>query len=230
MRFKMSATILALDTATAACTAALLVRDKVHELFDIAPRRHSELIIEMINDLLVDADIKLQNVNVIAFGCGPGSFMGVRIASGIAQGLAFGIEKPVVAVSTLQTLAQTAYEVTAVENIVAGWDARMNEIYWGAYQLNKNGLMVAVKNDRLDKFNAVRLPTEKEWLAAGNAWGIYKEQLPEKVKRHLISFDGDIYPHAGVMAKIALQKYQQGDVLSPEKAQPTYLRNKVTHD
>lgn len=226
----MSITVLAFDAATTACTAALLVEDKVYEFFEIAPRRHSELIIEMINNLLVNADIKLQNVDVIAFGCGPGSFMGVRIATGVAQGLAFGIEKPVIAVSTLQTLAQTAYEETKAENILTGWDARMDEIYWGTYQLNKNGLMKAVMDDCLDKPNAIRLPLEKEWLAVGNAWEIYEEQLPEEIKRYLISFNNDIYPHAGVITKIALEKYQQGSVLPPEKAEPMYLRNKVTHD
>lgn len=206
----MSARILAFDTATTACTVALNIGNEIHERFEIAPRLHSELIIPMINDLLVEASIKLHDLDAIAFGCGPGSFMGVRIATGIAQGLAFGIEKPVIPVSTLQTLAQTAYQETKAKNILAGWDARMHEIYWGAYQLGENGLMEALIPDRLDKPDAVQLPKGGEWLTVGNAWA------------------NDFFPHAGAMVQVALEKYRRGEVLRAEKAEPTYLRDKVT--
>lgn len=226
----MSVTILAFDTSTTACTAALCLDNKVHELFEIAPRRHSELIISMINDLLTKSRIGLQDVDAIAFGAGPGSFMGVRIATGIAQGLAFGADKPVIPVSTLQTIAQNAYQATQISNIVAGWDARMGEIYWGAYQLNERvDLMEAVVDDRLDKPNSVELPSQKDWLAAGNAWSLYEAGLNQAFKQHVKTHDKVIYPQAGPMTKIALEKYQQGDVLPAEKAEPKYLRNKVTN-
>lgn len=224
----MSATILALDTATNACTAALLFAGKVDERFEIAPRRHSDLIIAMIDDLLATANITLQDIDVLAFGCGPGSFMGVRIATGVAQGLAFGVERPVIAVSTLQTLAQTAYHATHAENILVGWDARMAEIYWGAYELNSNGIMTAVIADRLDKPHALHVPADHKWLAAGNAWHIYENELATNVKQHFTCCATEIYPHAGAMTELAAAKYQRGQMVSPEKATPTYLRDKVT--
>jgi len=226
----MSATILAFDTATTACTAALCQDNQVNELFEIAPRRHSELIIKMIDTLLANADIALQDVDAIAFGCGPGSFMGVRIATGIAQGLAFGSQKPVIPISTLQTLAQSAYQETQTSDILVGWDARMDEVYWGAYHLNEsNGLMEATVSDRLDKPRDIKLKVQKEYLAVGNAWALYEASLSEHLKQHITIQSEVIYPQAGPMTKIALEKYQQGDLLSAEKAEPTYLRNKVTN-
>ena len=226
----MSATLLALETATNACSVALLCAGKVHERFEIAPRRHSDLIMAMIDEVLTAATIKLHDVTAIAFGCGPGSFMGVRLATGVAQGLAFGIECPVIAVSTLQTLAQTAYHTTQAENIIVGWDARMAEIYWGAYELNNNGVMAAVIADRLDKPQALHVPADRQWLAAGNAWHIYADELSTSSKQHLHLIDNttEIYPHAAAMTKIAMEKYRRGEVVSPDKAAPTYLRDKVT--
>ncbi len=131
------AKILAVDTSTEACSAALLLGEKIDERFEIAPRRHTSLILPMVEDLLNEQSMRLTDLDAIAFGQGPGSFMGLRIAVGVAQGLAFGANLPVVPVSSLQALAQAAYWKTSCKTILAGWDARMQAIYWGAYVLRE---------------------------------------------------------------------------------------------
>ena len=160
-------TLLALDTATDACSVALWVNGKSYERFDVVPRRHSDLILPMIDALLAEANASLADVDAIAFGCGPGSFMGVRLATSVAQGLAFGLDCLVVLVSTLQGLAQAAYQVTKAERIMAGWDARMGAIYWGAYCLGEAGIMQVVKEDR--KANTSVYPVHVA-LQSGNVY------------------------------------------------------------
>ena len=120
--------ILALDCATDACSVALWSDGKQDECFDVVPRRHSDLILPMVDQLLIKASIALTEIDVIAFTAGPGSFMGVRLTTGVAQGLAFGARCPVIPVSTLQVLAQSAYQAIKVERVLAGWDARMGRI------------------------------------------------------------------------------------------------------
>lgn len=218
--------LLALETATEACSVTLLVEDKQYEYFDIVPRRHADLILGKINTLLSEANISLSALDAIAFGCGPGSFMGVRIATGVTQGLAFGISCPVIPISTLQVLAQTAYQKTQATRILVGWDARMNGIYWGAYELGKNGVMEPVVNDALDYPEQVRLPVG-EWVAVGNAWQVYQGKLPDKIKK--LSKICDIHPNASAIIPIAMQKLKEGKYQLPTEVAPVYLRDQVTN-
>src|SRR3990167_5173497 len=203
--------ILSFDTATDACSAALLVGDNVFSRFEIAPRQHAKLLLPMIQDLLQEAKINLSDIDVIAFGCGPGSFMGVRLATGIAQGLAFGLQIPVIPVSTLQVIAQTAYEKTRAQKIVAGWDARMHEIYWGFYVCDDNGLMQAQQEDALCTLEKI---DKDAFSAVGSAFAGN-------------IFSDDTYPDAKAMLAIALSKYLRNEIVSPENAHPHYLRHHV---
>ncbi len=220
--------ILAIETATAACSAALISGGAVYKKQQIAPQKHAELILPMIDDLLNAANITLPQLNAIAFGCGPGSFMGVRIATAVAQGLAFGAELPVIPISTLQILAQTAYEKGGVTKAVAAWDARMNEIYWGVYQLNPERLMEPLQNDQLSLPKQIQFPTDLEFTAVGNAWQIYEIPL-KKVLRPEIRQLENFFPDAEYMLKLASNLYQQGKTVDPLKARPIYLRDKVTN-
>ncbi|AAO90874.1 tRNA (adenosine(37)-N6)-threonylcarbamoyltransferase complex dimerization subunit type 1 TsaB [Coxiella burnetii] len=215
--------ILALETATAACSAALWLNGNIELQFEIAPQRHSDIILGMIDALLNKTQIELNHVDAIAFGSGPGSFMGVRIAAGVAQGLAFGIDRPVIPVSTLQVLAQAAYQKKKNEYILAGWDARMNSIYWGGYQVGSHGIMEPIILDQVSNPTDINWP-DKDWLAAGNAWSIYQSFL----KKSAPKMDADIYPDAASLALIANQKYLKGEVVPPEKSEPTYIRDQVT--
>ncbi len=219
--------ILAFDTATAACSVALLIEGEIHEQFAIAPQRHAELILPMIEKLLGDAGIGLAQLNAIAFGQGPGSFMGVRIATGVAQGLAFGADLPVIPVSTLQALAQTAWQETQCPDIIAAWDARMQAIYWGVYSLSENGLMMAARPDALNPPEELQIPTDKKWLLAGNAWKIYHQQLASKLNPD--AQIADIYPQARAILSIAQVSLSEGKMRSALEIEPVYLRNDVAH-
>jgi tRNA threonylcarbamoyladenosine biosynthesis protein TsaB len=219
--------ILAFDTATAACSVALLIGEEIHEQVAIAPQRHAELILPMIETLLNEAGISLAQLNAIAFGHGPGSFMGVRIATGVAQGLAFGADLPVIPVSTLQALAQTAWQQNGCPDIIAAWDARMQAIYWGVYSLSESGLMLPSRSDALNPPEELLIPTGKNWLLAGNAWKIYHQQLASKLNPDAQIVD--IYPQARAILSIAQVSLREGKVHSALEVEPVYLRNEVTH-
>src|SRR3989338_3796333 len=201
--------ILAFDTATDACSAALLAGESVFSRFEIAPRQHAKLLLPMIQDLLQQAKIELSDLNVIAFGCGPGSFMGVRLATGMAQGLAFGLQIPVIPISTLQILAQTFFEKTGAKKIIAGWDARLHEIYWGFYVCDKNNVMQSQHEDALCTLDQLDKKSFAE-LGCAFAGNIFSDET---------------YPEAKAMLTIANQKYLQKEFVSPENAHPHYVRH-----
>lgn len=215
--------ILALETATSACSAALWLNGDVELQFEIAPQRHSGIILTMVDTLLEKNGIKLNCIDAIAFGSGPGSFMGVRIAAAVAQGLAFGIDRPVIPVSTLQTLAQAAYQKKKSQYVLAGWDARMNSVYWGGYQVDARNIMQPIIPDQVSDPANINWP-DKNWFAVGNAWMIYRSAFKKAVSQA----DIVIYPDAASLTVIANQKYLEGDVLPPEKSESTYIRDQVT--
>lgn len=220
--------ILSFDTATDACSAALSIDGEIIQEFQIAPQKHAELLLPMIDCLLQDVGIRRREIDAVAFGCGPGSFMGVRIATGIAQGIAYGIQCPVIPISTLRALAQTAYEKLETTHALVGWDARMNEVYWGAYELGEHQLMVPVQEDHLSAPENLTFTSELSWFAVGNAWEIYKNQFKSLEMPKLTVVSQEIYPTAEAIAKIAIQAFQESHpVLSPLEVEPTYLRNKV---
>ena len=136
--------LLAIDTATEGCSAALLIDNKMAVRMDVQPRKHAELILPMLDELLSEAGLSVSQLDALAFGRGPGAFTGVRIATGVIQGVAFAADLPVVPVSTLRALAQRTYNEYNHTNVLTAFDARMDEVYWAAYQLDDNGLMSLV--------------------------------------------------------------------------------------
>ena len=131
--------ILAIDTATDACSVALHLDGDYREIHELAPRRHAEILLPRIRTLLSEAALSLRDLDALAFGRGPGAFTGVRIATGVIQGLAFGADLPVVPISSLHALAQGAWRERGEGNVLAAFDARMGEVYWGAYRLDAAG-------------------------------------------------------------------------------------------
>jgi len=216
--------ILAFDVSTHACTVALRVGDRYFSHHIIAPQGHASLLLLLIQKLLQEAEVELSAVQAIAFGAGPGSFMGVRLALSMAQGLAFGVGIPVIPVSSLQILAQTAIEKNAIhsQQFLVGWDARMNEIYWGVYQKDDHGIARPLVEDTLSAPEAVSaLPISD--CAVGNAWAVYRERLLA-IPRETIT---DIYPTATALLTIASDQYAKGETVVPELAEPQYIRNQV---
>lgn len=228
--------ILALDTATEACSAALYVDGKITTQYQLAPREHSRLILKMIDTLLAEAGVAVSDLDAIAFGRGPGSFMGLRIAAGVVQGIAFAHDIPVIPISTLKVMAQRAFEQTACKNILVAIDARMDEVYWGAYYLDAaaaeilswkiDGEECVISPDKID-LPAMLAQPNASWVGAGTGWGSYADRL--------LSVDGftlqatlvDCFPSAEVMVKLAVSELQAGNTIKAEQAIPVYLRNDV---
>ena len=218
--------ILAIETSTEACSAALGIDNSCIYRHQIAPRKHTELILPMIDSLLNEANIKLNSLDAIAFGRGPGAFTGVRIAISVTQGLAYPYDIPVIPISTLAILAQQFSN--KYDCIAASFDARMKEIYWGLYRKNKLNIMEAIKKEKVCLPNNISTPSSGEWFGAGSGWKLYSDEIKSKFKCKIIDFDDNAYPHAKDIIKIAIPLYLDGKVMSAELVSPVYLRDKVT--
>ena len=205
--------LLALDAATEACSVALNLDGEVTEHFAVIPRRHSHELLPMVEGILATAGMKLTDMDAIAFGCGPGAFTGLRVAVAITQGLAYAVDLPVIPVSTLAALAQQGWRVQGERRVLSAIDARMSEVYWGAF-VEQNGLMLPVQDEIVMAPNKVATPAQNSpWFGMGTGWG--SDCVVET------------YPHAHDIALLAAKDFQQGKLLPAEQAMPVYLRDKV---
>jgi tRNA threonylcarbamoyladenosine biosynthesis protein TsaB len=217
--------ILALDTSTDACSTALFVDGVITEEFVVAPQQHSHIILSMMDKLLVAANLKLEAIDAFAFGRGPGSFTGLRIAASVVQALAFAKNRPVIPISTLHAMAKAAHQEFKSQAILVCLDARMNEVYYAAFAVNTKGELMPVMEEKVCRPETVELPAgEYIWHGVGNGWASYAKQL-EHLSVQFIQ--ADIYPRARDIVALAAIAYQKGGAVSAEKAVPVYLRNDV---
>jgi len=178
----------------------------------------------MVDQVLSNAQVKLTDLDAIAFGRGPGSFTGVRIATGIAQGLAFSVDLPVVPISTLAVLARSARDKS--EYIAAAIDARMHEVYFGFY---KNGESPELVGEELVIAPVnITVQTNAMCFGVGSGWSQYAEELKNVFTNKLSGYDGERFPHAADVAALAAHAYKYGRMVKPEEVMPVYLRNNVT--
>jgi len=219
--------ILAIDTAEIACSAAIWIDGASYIRFEIAPRQHSDLILPMLDELLIEADIRLSQLDGLAFSAGPGSFTGLRIAAGVIQGLALGADMKVMPVSTLHALAQGCYRETGSNQILAALDARMGEVYWGGYRKMEAEVLEPIIGDQIGAPEAVLLNDSGDWVGAGSGWNAYSEQLNTKHGQQLVGIFPDMQCHAQDVASIAAHTWHYGHAVPAEKALPIYLRNIV---
>ncbi|VAX07355.1 tRNA threonylcarbamoyladenosine biosynthesis protein TsaB [hydrothermal vent metagenome] len=217
--------LLAIDTVTEGCSAALLSNNKITEQYEITPRGHSQRILPMIDELLGQADLKLSQLDAIVMDRGPGSFTGVRICVSVVQGLAFATELPVISISSLAALAQAAYLEQGSEQVLAVIDARMGEVYWGHYQFN-NGRMCLQGSEAVSTVATIKLPPG-EWLAFGSGCQTYPEDLSVLNGVHCLSAEREDYPRATSLLELARFDWLEKNLLSAEQAQPVYLRDNV---
>ena len=216
--------ILALETATEACSVAIILDDgQVLSHYEYSPRLQTQLLLPMVDELLAEASLTASQLTAIAYSCGPGSFTGVRISAAAAQGLAFGWDLPVLAISSLQTLAQTAYRLAGFERVVSMFDARMNEVYIAAYEL-QHGLMQAVMAETLCAPDKLPVLVAEPWAVVGNG-GVYAELIQQQLTVKTIQTE--TYPHAYDLAVLAQVAWQHGRAQAPELALPVYLRDSV---
>lgn len=219
--------LLAIEAATETCSAALLIGDEVLGRDKIEPRGHARLILPMIDSLLSEAGIDRSELEAIAFGRGPGSFTGLRIAAGIAQGIAFACDLPVAPVSTLAALAQKAIELNHQTHVLAAIDARMDEVYWGAYVRDARGLARLQGEEHVCPPQAAPLPQENKWHGAGSGWYAHAEALRARLGDRVLSFNGELSPGAEQIARLGEAAVQAGLTVPAEQALPVYLRDRV---
>lgn len=217
-------TLLALDTATEACSVALLHDGRVLSHYEVAPRLHAQRLLPMIQELLGEAGLALSALDAIAFGRGPGAFTGVRIAIGVVQGLAFALDKPVLPVSNLAVLAQRALREQGAQQVAAAIDARMEEVYWGCYAAEQGEMRLRGAEAVLAP-ELARLPRDAEgdWFAAGTGWGAYASRIAITPA----GSDVAMLPHAEDLLTLAGFAWQRGEAVPAEQAQPVYLRDNV---
>ncbi len=220
--------ILALDTSTEACSAALLIDNKIDVRFEIAPQKHAELILPMCEDLLRQASITVKDLSAIAFAQGPGSFTGLRIAAGVTQGIAFGADLPVIGISTLESLAYLALLKHPNSTVISAIDARMSEVYWAEYSLHDSDSLIATNSEQVGKPNTVFSSSDSEIVAIGSGWKVYEKEMSPLIQEKNISFIySEALPSAEQIAQLAVKKWFNKDLLSADQALPVYIRNNV---
>lgn len=220
--------LLALDTATECCSAALLIEGRLLTREAELARGHGERILPMIDELLGEAGTGLPGLDAIAFGRGPGSFTGVRLAASIAQGLAFGAGLAVVAISDLSALAQRAFDADGgVARALVCNDARMQEVYWGCFERGSDGLALARSPERVGPPESVALPSA--WAdAAGIGRGFAAYPVLRALAGVAMREGWDrLLPRAAEVARLAVPEFAAGRLLPPEAAVPVYLRDDV---
>ena len=213
--------LLAIETSTELCSAALLRGDELFVEEVLAPNQHAERLAPMVRRLLAPSGLAAADMDAFAFGQGPGSFTGIRIACGLAQGLALGAGRPVVGVSSLLALAEQAN----ASRVVAALDARMGETYLAAYSRMGGDWHAAIEPGLFAQGALPALPGH-DWVATGSGFdafdwlrGAYSAQVGNRI-------EGDL-PRAGAVARVAARKLARGESVPAELAAPLYLRDKV---
>ncbi|HLF11999.1 MAG TPA: tRNA (adenosine(37)-N6)-threonylcarbamoyltransferase complex dimerization subunit type 1 TsaB [Gammaproteobacteria bacterium] len=217
--------LLGLETSSARGSVALSTGARVIERHIQTPREQTELVLQLTAELLAEAGIELRELDGIAFGKGPGSFTGLRLAAAVAQGFALSCGVPLLPVSSLLALAQGAWRAERVGNSLICIDARMGEVYWGEFAV-VDGLAVNQRDDQLSLPNALSVPAVKPWTAIGNGFSVYAQQLEpllagaDRVLPELLPSAQDLFPQAA-------QNLVVGRVTPVAEALPVYLRGQA---
>lgn len=225
--------ILAIDTSTEACSAALLRKDgRVFSEFELAPRQHTRLLPRMMEAVLEASGLSKNAITHCSFSNGPGAFAGVRIAASTAQGIALALDIPLIPISTLALLAQTSFDqnqapVNANDNILVALDARMGDTYWAMYQQGANGLVHLQGEERIDKLADV-MPDQLPARGAGHGWLVGLDLWVQNfIGDQVIPIEADLFPDAASLIKLASQAVIEGRFVAFDQVNINYLRNQV---
>lgn len=214
--------ILALDASTEACSVAIWTDGAVVERFE-SGTQHSERILAMVDELLVETGYALTRLDAIAFGRGPGSFTGLRVGAGVAQGLAFGADIPVVPVSSLAALAQGV----DAPRVLTAFDARMHQVYSGAYIRNAQGIVEPAGDETVTPPAEIPLPPGNDWVGAGNGWDLYHAALLARLGGRVTAWRKQACPRARDVARLGAAAFEAGRAVAAELALPVYVRDEV---
>jgi tRNA threonylcarbamoyladenosine biosynthesis protein TsaB len=223
--------ILAFDTSTSVCSVAIQYKNETQSLHQIAPMQQGQFILPMINQLLNSFSITLSQFDAIAFGCGPGSFTGTRMACSVVQGIAFALNLPVIPISSMAAIAQSIYLERQWPNLFIALDARMNQIYWAIYQVQQEE-MVVLGNEVICSPNDVHLSNlpnimhwhHATWRAAGDGWEKYQNKIIMSLKCQPEQIITTCFPRAEAILALAKRKYERKNWMSVYDAMPVYLR------
>ncbi|QYJ91629.1 tRNA (adenosine(37)-N6)-threonylcarbamoyltransferase complex dimerization subunit type 1 TsaB [Shewanella halotolerans] len=223
--FSAPLSLLALDTCTEFCSVALQYQGQVFAREADAPREHSQRLLPMVQEVLQEAGIELSQVDVIAYGRGPGSFTGIRICTSMTQGMALGQDLPVVGISTLAAMAQAAIEIKGATQVATAIDARMGEIYYGEY-LSVDGLASLVGEERVcaPEELSSQLAFDTPLAACGTGFDAYPELLTEQMSL----VEEAKFPLARFMLPLAEAAVKAGQATDVDRLKPVYLRDTVT--
>lgn len=220
--------LLALDTATEACSAAVWVDGVIHAQFELAGRDHTKRLLPVVAGVLASAGLRYSQLDGLICGVGPGSFAGVRIGVAFTKGVALAHELPVVGVSSLALLAQRALNAGGAERVLAAIDARMGEVYFQSFERDADGLARASSDAVVAAPDAVPfLPQSGPWLAVGSAWTTYRVELSARLACEISAIDGAALPQAADAFALAVPIFQRGEAQAADALQPIYLRNRV---
>jgi len=217
--------LIAFETATEACSVAIWRDGEVLERFEVAPRRHAELALPWAQELLSEAGLARAQLDAVAVGRGPGAFTGVRLGIALAQGIALALDLPMLPVSTLAALAMRA---SAEGRVLAAIDARMGEVYAGAFERSGDGVR-ALAPEAVAAPDAVALPgaDDQGWHGVGTGFAAVDGALQARLRPRLASVDAAALPRAGDVARLAAQAWGGGELVAPERVEPAYLRDNV---
>lgn len=221
--------ILAIDTSTDACSVAVAIDGQITERYEYAPRQHNQLLFGMLRELLPDGDLRSHGIDAIAYGCGPGSFTGLRIAASAVQGLAYTNDLPVVAVSTLAVIAQAALRqgvAAADTTLLCSLDARINEVYSAVCEFHE-GLAVLVEGPQ------VCAPGDLNYAYSGPLHGVgsglrFIDSFPAQFAARIFSHDSELLPAAQDLVPLAIEMLQRGETQTPRQVQPIYVRDEIS--
>lgn len=218
--------LLAFDTATEASVVGLWIEKEsgTIETDEVIERErlHAEHLLEMIQLAMDEFSVTLKDIDCLVWGRGPGMFTGLRIGAGVAQGIAFGANLPVVTVSTLEVLANASQK----DHVIAALDARMGQVYWAAYE-RQDGKLVAVTEERVDNPEDVVPPSDGPWTGVGSGWDVYAERLSAVLGDRLAGWEPDVIPSSDTLIELGRRAFEAGKAVPPEQAIPVYVRNDV---
>ncbi|MBB3184370.1 tRNA threonylcarbamoyladenosine biosynthesis protein TsaB [Halomonas fontilapidosi] len=225
--------LLALDASSSACSAALLRRregldDELISRFAMTPREHTRRLLPMVDEVLAEAGLPASALDAVAYGRGPGSFTGLRIAAGVAQGLAFGLDRPLVGVSTLEALALGAHRRHHYRWLITALDARMGEIYVATWQC-RDGVPVALTEEAVMPPAQLRVPAgheDPDWVGIGSGWRLW-DQMSAEVQASIGLYLAEPEPEAADMARLAARAVDADEARPAHEVQPVYLRDRV---
>ena len=226
---------LAVDTSTEACSVAVSIDGQARELFEPMQREHTQRVLPMIEALLTEVGKTLAQLDGIVCGIGPGSFAGLRVGVGVVKGIALARDLPVVGVSSLAMLSQRAMRrdnappplAHGAAQVAAVIDARMSEVYVGAYRRSPSGLAAAVVADRVCAAATAPTLPEGPWLGVGTGWGRYEAELRRALAAEFSSVDSAALPHAEEALVLGLPEFAAGRAISGDVLAPAYLRDRV---